>query len=57
MIKNVKLDIDFEEIKEVITLSEWKQGEGVLWNNRVEHIGANIGMTPKYTLQVSGFLL
>lgn len=36
--------------------THWKQGEGLLWDNGPEHIGANIGLTNKYTLQVSGFL-
>jgi hypothetical protein len=34
----------------------WKQGEGFLWDSDILHLGANAGMEPKYTLQVSGFL-
>lgn len=36
--------------------THWKQGEGFLWDNEVLHLGANAGMEPKYTLQVSGFI-
>lgn len=38
------------------TYINWKQGEGLLWDETVEHIGANIGLNDKYTLQISGFL-
>lgn len=37
------------------TSTHWKQGEGLLWDSGPLHIGANIGLKPKYTLQVSGF--
>ena len=37
--------------------SNWKQGDGHMWNSEVLHIGANSGMENKYTLQVSGFYL
>ena len=36
--------------------THWKQGEGFMWDSSVEHLGANAGMEPKYTLQISGFL-
>lgn len=36
--------------------THWKQGEGFVWDSGVLHLGANAGMEPKYTLQVSGFL-
>jgi len=36
--------------------SHWTQGEGFLWDSEVLHLGANVGLEPKYTLQVSGFL-
>jgi|TARA_A100001391_G_scaffold203319_2_gene195330 hypothetical protein len=35
----------------------WKQGEGHMWDHSVAHIGANVGLSNKYTLQISGFLL
>ena len=37
--------------------THWKQGQGFLWDSEVLHLGANAGMEPKYTLQVSGFLI
>lgn len=36
--------------------THWKQGQGFLWDSDILHLGANAGMEPKYTLQVSGFL-
>lgn len=36
--------------------THWKQGQGFLWDSEVLHLGANAGMEPKYTLQISGFL-
>lgn len=38
------------------TYTHWKAGEGLIWDETVEHIGANIGLNDKYTLQISGFL-
>jgi hypothetical protein len=35
--------------------THWTQGDGFLWDSDILHIGANIGLTPKYTLQISGF--
>jgi hypothetical protein len=37
--------------------THWKKGEGFMWDSSVEHLGANAGMQPKYTLQISGFLI
>lgn len=37
--------------------THWKQGDVLLWDNSILHLGANAGMEPKYTLQISGFLL
>jgi hypothetical protein len=34
----------------------WKQGNGWLWDSDLLHLGANVGMQNKFTLQVSGFL-
>lgn len=39
------------------TADNWAQGEGIMWASDTPHIGANVGLTDKYTLQVSGFLL
>jgi len=36
--------------------THWKQGEGWMWDSKHLHLSANAGMSPKYTLQVSGFL-
>ena len=36
--------------------THWHQGQGFLWDSDILHLGANAGMEPKYTLQVSGFL-
>lgn len=36
--------------------THWSQGQGFLWDSDILHLGANAGMEPKYTLQVSGFL-
>ena len=36
--------------------SNWKKGQGHMWDSEVLHIGANNGMQNKSTLQVSGFL-
>lgn len=38
------------------TNTHWKQGEGFLWDSDILHLGANVGMKDKYTLQVSGYL-
>lgn len=35
--------------------SDWCVGDGLLWDSSVLHLGANAGMTHKYTMQVSGF--
>jgi hypothetical protein len=36
--------------------THWKSGEGLLWDSKVLHLGANAGMENKYTLQISGYL-
>lgn len=38
-------------------VTHWKQGEGLMWDSEVLHLGANAGMQDKFTLQISGFLL
>lgn len=37
--------------------TNWVAGDGFLWNNEVLHLSANAGMSNKYTMQVSGFLI
>jgi len=34
----------------------WKKGQGTMWDSSIEHVAANIGMNPKYTLQLTGFM-
>jgi hypothetical protein len=46
-----KLDNQFE------TSTNWKSGDGFLWNSNVLHVSSNAGFEDKYTLQVSGFCL
>jgi len=48
--------IQYNDNENWATYTHWKQGEGLLWDSTVEHIGANIGLNDKYTLQLSGFL-
>jgi len=36
---------------------KWNQGDGLLWDSSILHLGANNGFKDKYTLQVSGFLM
>ena len=48
--------IQYETHDGWVTVDNWKQGEGVMWTSETAHIGANAGLTNKYTLQVSGFL-
>ena len=33
---------------------EWAAGQYVIWRNDVEHLAANMGMTDRYTLQITG---
>lgn len=37
------------------TSTHWKAGEGFIWDSNHLHLSANAGLTPKYTLQISGF--
>lgn len=34
--------------------TEWAAGQYVIWRNDVEHLAANMGMTNRYTLQITG---
>lgn len=38
-------------------VTHWRQGQGLLWDSEVLHLGANAGMLDKFTLQISGFML
>jgi len=48
--------IQYTESDEWKNHTHWKSGEGLLWDDSILHIGANIGLENKLTLQVSGFL-
>lgn len=37
--------------------THWKAREGFIWDSDILHVSGNIGLEPKFTLQVSGFLL
>jgi hypothetical protein len=37
--------------------TKWQAGDGFLWDGDVLHLGANVGMQYKYTMQISGFLV
>jgi hypothetical protein len=47
--------IQYKKNNQWITHTNWQSGEGLLWDDSILHIGANIGFSNKYTLQVSGF--
>jgi hypothetical protein len=34
--------------------TEWPAGQYIVWRNDVRHLAANIGMTDRYTLQITG---
>lgn len=34
--------------------TSWKAGDYVYWNNDVPHFAANIGLEPRYTMQITG---
>ena len=38
------------------TIDNWKAGDGIMWSSNTPHIGANVGLNNKYTMQISGFL-
>ena len=35
-------------------ISPWKAGDGVVWKNDTPHSAANVGITNRYTLQITG---
>lgn len=39
------------------TWTHWHAGDTLIWDSSIAHLGANCGLTNKYTLQVSGFLI
>ena len=36
--------------------TSWKAGDAVEWNYDTPHMAANMGMTPRYTLQITGHI-
>jgi hypothetical protein len=34
----------------------WRAGDGLIWDSSHLHLSSNAGMSPKYTMQISGFL-
>lgn len=49
--------IQYQEGDGYTTSIDWKAGDGFIWDSDVLHLSTNAGMVPKYTLQVSGFIL
>lgn len=39
-----------------IPVVNWKKGDLVIWANDTPHMAANMGLTPRYTLQVTGHI-
>jgi hypothetical protein len=37
-----------------IPVVNWKKGDLAIWPNDTPHMAANMGLTPRYTLQVTG---
>ena len=35
----------------------WKAGDCYLWDGYLDHLSCNAGLVPKFTLQISGFIL
>ena len=48
--------IQYVENDKINTNIDWQQGDGLIWDSSILHLGANAGMQNKHTLQVSGFL-
>lgn len=36
-------------------LVDWQAGDWYTWKNQIPHMAANIGTTPRYTLQITGW--
>jgi hypothetical protein len=44
-----------DQNKQWQTSTHWHAGDGYIWDSNHLHLSANAGLTPKYTLQISGF--
>lgn len=49
--------IQYELDNQFETSTNWKAGDGFIWDSEILHVSCNAGFQDKYTLQVSGFLL
>jgi hypothetical protein len=47
--------IQYTNEGKLYTSVDWKAGDGFIWDSEITHLGANVGLENKYTLQVSGF--
>jgi len=36
--------------------TQWKAGDYYVWRNDTEHLAANVGKTPRYSLQITGVI-
>ena len=41
------------EIEDTV-ITDWRAGDYVVWKNDTQHLAANVGKTPRYTLQITG---
>lgn len=39
---------------ESVPIVNWRAGDGIYWANKAEHLAANLGVTARYTLQLTG---
>jgi hypothetical protein len=37
-------------------IHQWKAGDMITWNPHMHHCGSNAGMSPKITLNITGFI-
>lgn len=49
--------IQYIEDDEIYTVSSWKKGDALIWDDSILHLSCNAGMENKYTMQLSGFLV
>ena len=43
------------EIQDTV-ITEWRAGDYIVWKNDTPHLAANVGKTPRYTLQITGVI-
>jgi hypothetical protein len=49
--------IQYQNPTEYGTSVNWAAGDGFMWDSSILHLSCNAGMQPKFTMQISGFLL